>query len=240
MTAASSSGSADGRMPRSGVRADACRRGRDPHHAAPGSRRSATDRAARSPAGDRIHRTALGVRRLDHRIGLAVRRPGGARDRGPGGDHLVGDRRGGDPAARARPRRARRDVSRRRRHRALPALRVRWRRRGLVRVVLVAAGRHRGADRGDGRHPVRPALLVRERLDEGQRRSERPDGERDRRRGRADGGLHGDQLPQRPQAREHEQRRDLVEGLHPGAHHRRARGDRLQRLELLGRRRLLE
>ena len=35
---------------------------------------------------------------------------------------------------------------------------------------------------------------------------------RRRRRRRADGALHRDQLPQRPQARQHQQHRDLVEG----------------------------
>ena len=83
------------------------------------------------------------------------------------------DRRGRDPAACARARRARRDVAGRRRHRRASRIRVRRRGGCVVRLVLLAAGRDRCADRGHGRHPVQPALLLREQLDEGQRRPER-------------------------------------------------------------------
>ena len=54
--------------------------------AAPG----AADDEARSATRDRLHRAALGVRRLDHRLRLAVRRAGRARPAGPGRGHLLG------------------------------------------------------------------------------------------------------------------------------------------------------
>ena len=130
-------------------------------------------RTPRAAPGDRLHRAPVGLGRLDHRLGLALRRAGGAGDGRPRRDHLVGHRRGGDPAARARPRRARRACAPWPAAPPLSALRLRRRGGRLVRLVLLAAGRDRRADRGHGGHPVRPALLLREQLDEGQRRSER-------------------------------------------------------------------
>jgi hypothetical protein len=82
----------------------------------------------------------------------------------------------------------------------------------VVRLVLVAAGGHRRADRGDGGHPVRPALLVRRQLDEAEARPARPDGHGSRRRRRADGDLHRPSTSSACAARPHEQRRHLVEG----------------------------
>ena len=98
-----------------------------------------------------------------------------------------------DHGARPDPRRARRHVPGLRRHRPLPALRVRRRRRRVVRLVLVAAGRDRRADRGVGDDHLRPALLASRTAGSTRRRRahhHRPDRRRD-----PDGAPDRDQLP---------------------------------------------
>ncbi len=96
----------------------------------------------------------------------------------------------------------------------------------VVRLVLVAAGRDGRADRGARDDHLRPALLVRQWLDEDhQRRHERAHRSRDRGGRDPDGDLHLDQLPRHPQAGAHEQHRDVVEGRDSAADDLRA-GDR--------------
>jgi hypothetical protein len=153
-------------------------------------------RARRPAPRNRIDRPLVGLDGLDHRIGLALRRPGGPDRRRAGGDHLLGDRRGGHLDPRPRPRRARRHVPRLRRVRSVPALCIRRCRGRIVRVVLVPAGRDRGADRGRGRHRVRRPLQLGRHLAERGRDASLAVG--DHRRRALDGSVHVDQLPRRP------------------------------------------
>ena len=112
-------------------------------------------------------------------------------------------------------------------------------RRRVVRLVLVAAGGDRRADRGARDDHVRPALLLRERLAEDRRAAQHVL--------TATGIVvavvlmalfTADQLPRRPQARAHQQRGDLVEGRRPAADDLRAGHRQLPREQLHRRRRL--
>ena len=114
------------------------------------------------------------------------------------------------------------DVPRLRRHGALPALRLRRRRRASfgwfswLQAATVAPIEVLAMITYASTTPS-PAA--------GYNADKRADHERARRRRHPDGDLHGDQLPRRPQARAAQQRGDVVEGRGPAADHPRA-GDR--------------
>src|SRR5262249_5960117 len=145
----------------------------------------------RPPAGDAVPRSHVGVGNLDHRLRLAVRLvEGGVLHRDVGHPRL-GHRRGLHHHPGPRPRRTRRHVPSVGWHRQIPPLRVRQRRRHLLRVLLLGAGDHRGADRVLRRDAV-PVLLLARRLQRRHWQCHRP---RDLAEHPAHGELHRGQLP---------------------------------------------
>ena len=180
--------------------------------------RNARARCAQASTRRRLRRARVRLLRLDHRRGLALRRPVRVVSRRPGSDHLVADRRQRDDAARPDPCRAREHVPRRRGQRSVPALRLRKRRRLHERLGRVPRRGDGGADHGRGHASVRVELRLI--ADHRLGRTAGADGPGLRCRGGAAAALRHDQRPGCALARRDEQARRLLEDLRPGSDRR--------------------